>query len=75
MAGGGQPHLTGHLASYHFTPTENSRQNLLRENLPDARIFVTGNTVIDALLWVRDRVLDDADLNARGVTRSEAGKS
>jgi UDP-N-acetylglucosamine 2-epimerase len=34
-------------------------------NLPDARIFVTGNTVIDALLWVRDRVLDDADLNAR----------
>lgn len=57
--------LTGHLASYHFTPTENSRQNLLHENLPDQRIFVTGNTVIDALLWVRDRVLDDADLNAR----------
>ncbi|MBK4784404.1 MAG: UDP-N-acetylglucosamine 2-epimerase (non-hydrolyzing) [Pantoea sp. Pent] len=61
--------LTGHLASYHFTPTENSRQNLLRENLPDARIFVTGNTVIDALLWVRDRVLDDADLNARLAAR------
>lgn len=61
--------LTGHLASYHFTPTETSRQNLLRENLPDARIFVTGNTVIDALLWVRDRVLDDADLNARLAAR------
>lgn len=57
--------LTGHLASYHFTPTTTSRQNLLRENLPDARIFVTGNTVIDALLWVRDRVLTNADLNAR----------
>jgi UDP-N-acetylglucosamine 2-epimerase (non-hydrolysing) len=61
--------LTGHLASYHFTPTENSRQNLLHENLPDQRIFVTGNTVIDALLWVRDRVLDDADLNARLAAR------
>lgn len=42
---------------YHFAPTENSRQNLLRENIADSRIFVTGNTVIDALIWVRDRVL------------------
>ncbi|MBE5253910.1 non-hydrolyzing UDP-N-acetylglucosamine 2-epimerase [Mixta mediterraneensis] len=57
--------LTGHLASLHFTPTLRSRQNLLRENLADARIFVTGNTVIDALLWVRDRILDDSDLNAQ----------
>jgi len=51
--------LTGHLASYHFTPTTSSQQNLLRENLPAQRIFVTGNTVIDALFWVRDRVLSD----------------
>jgi len=51
--------LTGHLATWHFTPTENSRQNLLRENLADSRIFVTGNTVIDALFWVRDRILSD----------------
>ena len=54
--------LTGHLASYHFAPTERSRQNLVRENLPDSRIFVTGNTVIDALFWVRDRVLSDENL-------------
>ncbi len=54
--------LTGHLASYHFAPTERSRQNLMRENLPDSRIFVTGNTVIDALFWVRDRVLSDDSL-------------
>lgn len=46
--------LTGHLAMYHFSPTETSRQNLLRENVADSRIFITGNTVIDALLWVRD---------------------
>ncbi len=45
--------LTGHLATYHFAPTETSRQNLLRENIADSRITVTGNTVIDALFWVR----------------------
>jgi UDP-N-acetylglucosamine 2-epimerase (non-hydrolysing) len=51
--------LTGHLAMYHFAPTETSRQNLLRENIADNQIFVTGNTVVDALLSVRDRVLND----------------
>ncbi|MFV0262271.1 MAG: non-hydrolyzing UDP-N-acetylglucosamine 2-epimerase [Kluyvera sp.] len=56
--------LTGHLAMYHFAPTETSRQNLLRENLSDKRIFVTGNTVIDALFWVRDRVMNDERLRA-----------
>ena len=61
--------LTGHLASYHFTPTENSRQNLLRENLRSDRIFVTGNTVIDALFWVRDRVLSDEVLRESLSTR------
>jgi len=55
--------LTGHLARYHFAPTEQARQNLLRENVPDSRIFVTGNTVIDALFWVRDQVLSHTDLH------------
>ena len=55
--------LTGHLATYHFAPTETSRQNLLRENIADNRITVTGNTVIDALFWVRDRVLSDGALH------------
>lgn len=54
--------LTGHLAMYHFSPTENARQNLLREGLAGERIFVTGNTVIDALFWVRDSVLNNAGL-------------
>ncbi|AMG60192.1 non-hydrolyzing UDP-N-acetylglucosamine 2-epimerase [Pantoea vagans] len=65
----GNRKLTGHLARLHFTPTSRSRQNLLQENLPDARIVVTGNTVIDALLWVRDRVLDDSNLNAQLAAR------
>ncbi|MBB3324808.1 non-hydrolyzing UDP-N-acetylglucosamine 2-epimerase [Atlantibacter sp. RC6] len=51
--------LTGRLALYHFAPTENSRANLLRENVADNRIFVTGNTVIDALISIRDRILAD----------------
>lgn len=41
--------LTGVLANYHFAPTETARDNLLRENKDPSRIFVTGNTVIDAL--------------------------
>lgn len=56
--------LTGHLASFHFAPTENARQNLMREGLSADRIFVTGNTVIDALLWVRDRVMKNDALRA-----------
>lgn len=42
--------LTGVMTTLHFSPTPEARQNLLRENGEDARIFVTGNTVIDALL-------------------------
>ncbi len=56
--------LTGHLAMYHFSPTETSRQNLLRENVADSRIFITGNTVIDALLWVRDQVMSSDTLRS-----------
>lgn len=51
--------IAGHLAMFHFAPTENSRQNLLKESIPDSHIFVTGNSVIDALLWVRDKVMSD----------------
>jgi UDP-N-acetylglucosamine 2-epimerase (non-hydrolysing) len=41
--------LTGILTDFHFAPTEANRENLLREGYPDEKIFVTGNTVIDAL--------------------------
>ena len=44
--------LNGRLCTWHFAPTERARQNLLRENVDDAHIVVTGNTVIDALHWV-----------------------
>ncbi len=45
-------HLTGVLADYHFAPTEWAKSNLLRENVPENRIWVTGNTVIDALFVI-----------------------
>jgi len=52
----GNRSLVGRIATYHFPPTKGSRQNLLDEGIADDRIWVTGNTVIDALLMVRDRL-------------------
>ncbi len=48
--------LVGRLADLHFAPTPKSKQNLLDEGVPEDKIVVTGNTVIDALLIVRDKV-------------------
>ncbi len=61
--------LTDSLADLFFAPTEAARQNLLAQNADDARILVTGNTVIDALLGVRARIEGDAGL--RGKLESE----
>lgn len=55
--------LTGRLATYHFAPTETSRSNLLLENIPDKNIFVTGNTVIDALHWVINKINTNESLS------------
>lgn len=55
--------LTGALANLHFAPTEQSQQNLLREGVARGRVHVTGNTVIDALLWVKQRLSTDQQLN------------
>ena len=50
--------IAGKLSHWHFAPTEGSRQNLLREGVPDSDIVVTGNTVIDALLMTAARDLE-----------------
>ena len=50
--------MTGRLATYHFSPTPLSRQNLLDEGVASEKITVTGNTVIDALHWVVKNVID-----------------
>lgn len=51
--------ITGRIATYHFSPTPLSRQNLLKENVRDEQITVTGNTVIDALHWVTEKLSSD----------------
>lgn len=48
--------LIGKLANYHFAPTQLAKDNLLNENVSENKIMVTGNTVIDALLLIRDKV-------------------
>lgn len=50
--------LVGTLTDLHFAPTPGSKQNLLNENIPESKIWVTGNTVIDALLQVTDKIKD-----------------
>ena len=51
--------LTGSLANYHFAPTQSSYNNLVKENIDPANIVITGNTVIDALLKVKEKVETD----------------
>ena len=54
--------ITGRIASLHFTPTPASRQNLLDEHVNDSRIMVTGNTVIDTLYRVVEKIKRETDL-------------
>jgi UDP-N-acetylglucosamine 2-epimerase (non-hydrolysing) len=54
--------VAGAVASVHFAPTEGARKNLLREGVAESRILVTGNTVIDALLQVSERLEREASL-------------
>ncbi|MEZ6930043.1 non-hydrolyzing UDP-N-acetylglucosamine 2-epimerase [Aeromonas sp. S16(2024)] len=57
--------LTGALATYHFAPTGTSKANLLKEGYDAKNIFITGNTVIDALLMVKEKIENDQVLNTR----------
>jgi UDP-N-acetylglucosamine 2-epimerase (non-hydrolysing) len=55
--------VAGVVADLHFAPTEHARQNLLRENIPNDQIQVTGNPAIDALQWVVEKPFDFSSLN------------
>lgn len=54
--------ITGRITTHHFAPTPLAKQNLLRENVAENQIIVTGNTVIDALHIVTKRLAEDAEL-------------
>ena len=57
--------ITGRIATFHFSPTPLSRQNLLAEGLREEAVMVTGNTVIDALYMVVDKIKSDKILDAK----------
>ena len=57
--------LTSQIAKYHFAPTETSKQNLLRENVREENIIVTGNTVIDALKLTLEKISNEKELEHR----------
>src|SRR4030095_10194693 len=60
--------LTGCVAGLHFAPTERARSNLLHEGIPAERIFVTGNTIVDALRSIRlDGTFENPHLNSIGL--------
>lgn len=52
--------VTSKITKWHFAPTTFSRQNLLNEGVPETQISITGNTIIDALFWVLNRIDSDA---------------
>lgn len=57
--------ITGRIAAFHFSPTEQSRKNLLAEAVDESNIFVTGNTIIDALHSVVERIDGSPELMLR----------
>jgi len=65
----GNRKLTASLATYHFSPTEAAAENLRRENIANDQIFVTGNTVVDALLWTKQTLEESAKLEADTASR------
>ena len=66
--------LTGRIATYHFAPTPMCRKNLLNENIDENKIAITGNTVIDALYMVVNRLKNDTSLtNKQNETIKKAG--
>ncbi|WP_455613337.1 non-hydrolyzing UDP-N-acetylglucosamine 2-epimerase [Bacteroides congonensis] len=56
--------ITGRIATFNFSPTPLSKENLLKEGVSEDKITVTGNTVIDALYWVVDKIKNDESLNS-----------
>jgi UDP-N-acetylglucosamine 2-epimerase (non-hydrolysing) len=57
--------ITGRITTYHLSPTVGSKANLLKENVTESSILVTGNTVIDALQWVNQKIQSDKSVSAQ----------
>lgn len=57
--------ITGRITTYHLSPTAGSKANLLKENVAESSILVTGNTVIDALQWVNQKIQSDKSVSSQ----------
>jgi UDP-N-acetylglucosamine 2-epimerase (non-hydrolysing) len=57
--------LTARLSTYHFSPTQLSKSNLIREGISQSKIYVTGNTVIDALNIVVENIKENKEINLK----------
>ncbi|MFY0604908.1 MAG: UDP-N-acetylglucosamine 2-epimerase (non-hydrolyzing) [Flavobacteriaceae bacterium] len=66
--------ITGRVCDYHFAPTTTSRENLLKENVEESTILVTGNTVIDALIQSVDKVNKEPSKLVKAINERVAGK-
>jgi UDP-N-acetylglucosamine 2-epimerase (non-hydrolysing) len=66
--------LISRLADYHFAPTEHAQDTLLGEGIPPSSIFITGNTVVDALVWVRNRIRQSPPGLPKGLKEVMQGK-
>jgi len=63
--------LTTQITAYHFAPTQTSKENLLKENVPEENIVVTGNTVIDALFLALKKIDSNTDLKQQIINNIE----
>lgn len=63
MAGGDESVVDGASGDLSFSPTPLSRNNLIKESVDDRNIIITGNTVIDALYWVVDKIKNNKELD------------
>lgn len=63
--------MTGRISSFHFAPTTSSKQNLLDEGVKGENIFITGNTVIDALYWILEKLKSTSDIQLQVLKKIE----
>tara|TARA_B110000483_G_C18152871_1_gene526182 strand:- start:358 stop:1479 length:1122 start_codon:yes stop_codon:yes gene_type:complete len=61
----GNRRMTSSITKWHFAPTFSSKNNLLKENIKADNIFVTGNTVVDSLFWIQNKMKQDVDLKIK----------
>jgi len=66
--------LTSHLADFHFTPTRQAKENLIKEGIPKESIFLTGNTVVDSLFYILKEIKNKKDIDKFSFLNSNKNK-